>query len=234
MNKIIVDTKEFDIKLQEDSYIEINHDSKVNLIVERKKIKVLLNVKNHVVDINLEILDDGNLEVNNLGINSSINYNIRLHNNTNLLVVDSILTRIDSINNINIEDIGNNNKILFYSNGINLENNKLYFNLNGIIRKNSNNSYLEENSKIFNIMDGDSKIIPNLIVDTKEVVANHSAFIGTFKNEDLYYLMSRGITKNNSKKLLIKSILLSNMNLNIEKFIKEISEFIVSGGDILE
>ena len=96
------------------------------------------------------------------------------------------------------------------------------------------NGYLEETSKIINLSDGDSKIIPNLIIDTKEVIANHSAFIGTFNNNDLNYLMSRGITKDIAYKLLIKSILLSNMKLDTNIFIKEISDYIGIGGEKIE
>ena len=67
--------------------------------------------------------------------------------------------------------------------------------------------------------------------DTKEVVANHSAFIGTFNNNDLYYLMSRGIDKKNAYKLLIKSVLLSNMKLDTNTFLNSISDFIGVGGE---
>ena len=161
-------------------------------------------------------------------------YNIIQNNNTNLYIVSSIINKDDSINNIDIKHIGNNNNTRFYTNGINLDNNKLYFNINGIVNKNIVNGYLEENSKIINMSDGDSKIIPNLIIDTKEIIANHSAYIGTFNNDDLYYLMSRNISRENAYKLLIKSILLSNMNLDIKVFKKEISDYIGVGGEEIE
>ena len=131
-------------------------------------------------------------------------------------------------------DIIKNNNSTIYTNGINLENNKLYFNLNGIVTKDSINSVLTENSTIINMDDGDSKIIPNLIIDTKEVSANHSAFIGTFSDEELYYLMSRGINKEMAENLLLKSILLKGMNLDKDIFIKEIGEYLKIGGDTYE
>ena len=231
MNKIIIDTQKYNLELIEDVYLDIRSNSIIDLKLNKEKINLVILNKDKDVSINLEMLDNTSITINSLGINGNINYNIIQNNNTNLLIVSSILTKTNSINDININQIGNNNTTKFYTNGINLENNKLYFNINGIINKNLNNCYLDEVSKIINLGLGDSKIIPNLIIDTKEVIANHSAFIGTFSNDDLNYLMSRGITKEIAYKLLIKSILLSNMNLNINIFLQEISDYIGIGGE---
>ena len=115
---------------------------------------------------------------------------------------------------------------LFFTNGVNLSNNKLFFVIDGIIKKACKDIYLEENSKIINIKDGNSKIIPNLIVDSKVIVANHSAYIGKFNNEDIWYLNSRGINTIDCKKLLLKEILLKNMEDN-SKFLDIINHFIL-------
>lgn len=223
MNKLIIDTNKFTSGLNEDLYLDIKCSSDINLNIIDKKINLI--ILTHDTDINLNIIVNQNstLEINCLGINASLNYNITLKDNTNLFVVDSILTKTNSINNIDIKHCGSNINTYFYTNGINLENNKLYFNLNGIIPKDSLNTNIFENSKIINLREGDSKIIPNLIIDTKETSANHSAFIGTFNNDELYYLASRGINLLDAKRLLIKSYLLTNMKLNIEDFIKEIT-----------
>jgi len=221
MNKIIIDTDKYDLDIKEDLLIEIKKDTIININSEDNN-NIIIYSNNNKVKIIINLFDNSNLIINSLGINSSIDYNVNLNNNNYLLVVDSILSKIDSLNNINIISNGNDSKVYFYTNGINLSNNKLYFNLDGIVTKESHNAYLEENSKIININDGDSKIVPNLIIDSKDVVANHSAFIGTFTKKDLYYLMSRGISLKDAKKLLIKSILLNKMELNKDLFIKEI------------
>ena len=233
MNKIIIDTNEYNLELRSDSYLDIRNDSIINLkVIDKSKINLIILNKNYNVTINLEMLDNTTVEINSLGINSNINYNVIQNNNCNLKVVSSILTKVDSINNINVNMIGNNNNTKFYTNGINLDNNKLYFNLNGIVKKDLIGCYLDEISKIINLGEGDSLIIPNLIIDTKEVIANHSAFIGTFNKDDLCYLMSRGINKNDAYKLLIKSILLSNMKLDVNIFLNSISDFIGVGGEL--
>ena len=235
MNKIIVDTDEKTQEINEDLHLEIVKSGTINLkIVSSNNIKLLIRVLDSHTKINLELFDDSNIVINSLGINSSISYDINIKDNTNLLIVDSIISNTDSINNIDIHDEGSDNNIEIYTNGINLENKKLYFNLNGIVSASSTNTNLSENSKVINVSDGDSKIIPNLIIDTKEVIASHSAYIGAFSNEDLYYLESRGISLKYAKKLLIKSILLSKMTIEKEMITREVSEFIGIGGDVDE
>ena len=230
MNKIQID-KDKIINLEDDEYqLVINHDCNIEFIVNKTiNSKVSILVKSSNINIKILLESNSSLIINQLGCDSSINYDVNINNNSNLYVVDSIISKVDSINNINLSHKGNNSEIKFYTNGINLENKKMYYNVNGIISKDISDVYLEENSKIINIKDGDSKIIPNLIVDSKDISANHSAYIGTLDNETLNYLMSRGIEKDKAKDLIIKSILLSKMNLNIDEFIKEIGLYIEGG-----
>jgi len=230
MNKIQID-KDKIINLENDEYqLVINHDCNIEFIVNKNiNSKVSILVKSSNINIKILLESNSSLIINQLGFDSSINYDVNINNNSNLYVVDSIISKVDSINNINLSHKGNNSEIRFYTNGINLENKKMYYNVNGIISKDISDVYLEENSKIINIKDGDSKIIPNLIVDSKDISANHSAYIGTLDNDILNYLMSRGIEKDKAKDLIIKSILLSKMNLNIDEFIKEIGLYIEGG-----
>ena len=230
MNKIQID-KDKIINLEDDEYqLVINHDCNIEFIVNKTiNSKVSILVKSSNINIKILLESNSSLIINQLGCDSSINYDVNINNNSNLYVVDSIISKVDSINNINLSHKGNNSEIKFYTNGINLDNKKMYYNVNGIISKDISDVYLEENSKIINIKDGDSKIIPNLIVDSKDISANHSAYIGTLDNDTLNYLMSRGIEKDKAKDLIIKSILLSKMNLNIDEFIKEIGLYIEGG-----
>lgn len=224
MNKIQID-KDSILKLEELEYeIEIKENCQVQLeTLKNQSTKIRLLVKSSKIKVVLQLEENSNLLINQLGIDSSIDYEVHLKENSILFCVDSILSRVDSVNKIKLIHEGNNCQTRFYTNGVNLENNKMYFYLDGVIPKNSLGVFLEENSKIMNDKEGDSKIIPNLIIDTKEVVANHSAFIGTLNKSDVFYLMSRGILKDDAKKLLIKSLLLSKMTLNTEEFIKEIA-----------
>lgn len=47
------------------------------------------------------------------------------------------------------------------------------------------------------------KALPNLYIDEYDVLANHAAAIGTLNSEDLFYLMSRGLTENDASEVII-------------------------------
>ena len=231
MNKIQID-KDKIIELADDEYtLIINNNCNISLNVKNNiNSKVCILVNNSHVKVKILIKDNSNLIINQLGFCSSIDYDVHI-DSSNLYVVDSIISNIDSINIINLYHDKDNSNIRFYTNGINLENNKMYYNINGVISKDIKEVYLEENSKIINLKEGDSKIIPNLIVDSKDISANHSAYIGTIDNNILNYLMSRGIKIEKAKELIIKSILLSRMELNTDEFIKEIALYMEKGGE---
>lgn len=47
------------------------------------------------------------------------------------------------------------------------------------------------------------KALPNLFIDEYDVIANHAASIGSLNPEDLFYLMSRGLKKEDASKIII-------------------------------
>ncbi len=52
--------------------------------------------------------------------------------------------------------------------------------------------------------------IPQLEIENNQVQASHSSAIGPVDKSQLFYLMSRGFSQNQSIKLLVKSFLLTN------------------------
>ena len=81
---------------------------------------------------------------------------------------------------------------------------ELNINSNGIIKKGCAKSKLSQKSKGI-ILDLTSAISANplLQIDEYDVEANHGASIGAIDDEDLYYLMSRGLTKSQSEQLIV-------------------------------
>ena len=226
MNKIYIDTTNYEliIKDNETYFLESSKDIiNLNIIVEENiNSKVIYMIKDSNVNLCLELKENSNLTINALGINSSISSLINLNKNTNLRFIESIISRVDTINKIKINHLGESSKSTYINNGINLGNNKFYFEVDGVINKDAKESFLEEDSLIINIGDGDSKIIPNLIVDNHDVVANHAAFIGNFKDEDIWYLESRGISKKEINEILIKATLFKGVEEkdNFMKFLE--------------
>ncbi|MEM2130957.1 MAG: Fe-S cluster assembly protein SufD [Candidatus Woesearchaeota archaeon] len=68
--------------------------------------------------------------------------------------------------------------------------------------------------------------IPSLEIDTNDVKASHSASTGKIEKELLFYLMSRGINKNEAEKLITKGFLFDIFNkINDEELKKKFIEF---------
>ena len=97
----------------------------------------------------------------------------------------------DTASNFNTYAIANNNSVLNIKNI-------------GQINKGCVNSDLKQKTKGI-LVDTYSSIEadPALIIDENDVLASHGASIGAIDPEILYYLMSRGLTKEESEKLII-------------------------------
>ena len=65
------------------------------------------------------------------------------------------------------------------------------------------------------------KAIPRLKISTDDVICTHDATISQLKENDLFYLQSRGLTKENAKKLLIEGFVNFNETINEMKNEKE-------------
>jgi len=76
----------------------------------------------------------------------------------------------------------------------------------GMIRidKNAKNSraYLAEHAMILS-KDALADAIPGLEIETNEVKATHSASVAQINEEEIFYIMSRGLSEDNAKKLII-------------------------------
>ena len=94
-----------------------------------------------------------------------------------------------------------------YNVGIALDNANVSFDTTGKIEKGMAKSNCRQLSRGI-IIDDNSKVTskPILLIDEYDCFANHGAAIGKISDEDLFYLMSRGLTKNDAFFLILKGI----------------------------
>ena len=59
-------------------------------------------------------------------------------------------------------------------------------------------------------------IRPNLLIDCYDVISSHSAYIGSFRDDFVFYLMSRGLSREASYEILMKSFLVRDV-VKLEK-----------------
>ena len=218
MNKIMIDNNKIYIKDSDIYLLEINESKKLTINVD-KNINSKLVIYSNNIDYDLNI----NIDLNSHLIINSLNNNVNSNNIVNLLensIIEynySIIGSDDSINKFYINHLNKNTKSIINCNGINLSNNKLFIEIDGIIKKDISSCETSQCSKIINYQNGNSKIIPNLIIENKDVIANHSAYIGNLSEEDVFYIKSRGISEQEMYKLLYRSLLLGKMNLDKEE-----------------
>ena len=95
-----------------------------------------------------------------------------------------------------------------------MDGSKINFVINSRVGKEYENSILDQNTRVVTLGDSDTKISPNMYIDCDDIEARHGSVIGTFKDEMVFYLMSRGITYSDSIKLLVKGYLFSNIDVD--------------------
>ena len=167
---------------------------------------------------NKYIVDNSNLIVNKFYNNKMVieNIDILLYNHGKIDYKFSNIceNKEDYVINIYHNGIGTVSNIINKS--LAIDGSKLDFVINSIVPKEYIKSVLNQNTRIVTIGDTDCKISPNMYIDCDDVEAKHGSVIGTFKDEMLFYLMSRGINYNDSVKLLVKGYLFSNLDVNGE------------------
>lgn len=109
--------------------------------------------------------------------------------------------------------------------GVNIKNGHINFNLSSFAPKGIIECNLNQNSRIINLTNNKCQINPNLFIDENDVIANHSALIGTFSLEEMFYLMSRGIGKSKAENLMIKGFLLNEGNIYQKALEKMVNKY---------
>ena len=223
-NKINVDKK---IVLTNPMYLEINNKVKLDINVNKNISTKLVIIGNSDYDINVNLDKEASLLINSLNKDNSVNIIVNLLSKSSVTYNHSIVSNSDSLNSITINHLENDSISNINNYGVNVSENKLFFTIDGVVNKNLNNITCNQSSKIINFKDGNSKIIPNLIIDSNDIIANHSAYIGEIGEEEKFYMQSRGINDKDIKKMVYKATLLGKMELmeEEEEFNKRINEW---------
>lgn len=190
----------------------------MNKIVLDKEKNINLNVSedttciipkgNNINDLNINISDGVKLIINQYSevIENNLFIRINQSNNSDFIYNHSFVSKKEYNLNINVNMIGNNSKNIINVHGISDEG-KSKVVVDGNVIKDTHDNELYENIKLLNINNGTSNIYPNMYIDTKNVIANHSASISTVNEDYIFYLMSKGIDRKNAIKLILDGFL---------------------------
>jgi Fe-S cluster assembly protein SufD len=123
---------------------------------------------------------------------------------------------------------GKNTQGNILNHGVVKESATLIFNGIGKIEHGASKSDAEQTSRVLMLSEkarGDAN--PALLIDEDDVMAGHAASVGRVDPVQLYYLMSRGITKVEAERLVIHGFLAPVVNqLPIEKVKEQLTEVI--------
>ena len=215
----------------------VTRDDKLDDIIITEDTSLELKLVDCNKEINIDVMNNMCLEVFELDVNTNnkINYNLRENSR---VIVNKLARDNSDITTVNLD--GENASIKYYSSIMNYKDNEYRFKtiqnkdntesivvnhcinftkstfkflVDSKINKKMHNCYSMQDNKIIDLGNGHNYITPNLLVDSEDIEAEHSAYIGKFKNDVIFYLMSRGISKDSAEHLLTRGFLLHNMIL---------------------
>lgn len=183
---------------------------------------ILINNLENDINLNIELSDNSEVNIFDFctnSINSKIN--IIQNNNTKANFIHTFkisgdynfdykvtLKGNDNINNVNISGV---------SNGF------VHLNVDGEVCSGIKNNELNENIRV--LTDGGKVFCsPMLHVSALEVIANHNTAISNIKEDELFYLMSKGIDKQNASRLIQDGYIYGYIKKYNEEFYNLIKE----------
>lgn len=209
MNKMIIDREEFIID-NFDGEIEINVKKLKLTIKGHTSLKEWIKEKEYL-DLTINLEDNAILEYNRFGI---INANdtkvvINQNNNSKVSFKESFIANKDT--NLKIENniIGNNNISEVVVRLTSKNESKVVVDATLDVCKDTIDNELKEDLRGLELDNSKITIIPNMLVSSSEVIANHNVSIGNTSREDLFYLTSKGLSENEARKLLETGFLIS-------------------------
>ena len=179
-------------------YVFVGNDASLDYtILNSKSSKREFDVNGELI-VNEILLDESNesFTCNLLKENSTVNKKLlAFADNSKQNVVERINHQVSKT----YSDISNI--------GISMNKANINFDITGFIKKGMSKSNCRQLSKGV-VMDNESSVTakPILLIDEYDCFASHGASIGKMSDEDLFYLMSRGLTKNEAFFLILGGI----------------------------
>lgn len=201
--------------------------------IDSDNINITIEIEQNVCINLFEYSNNNDININNkyiLNKNSSLIVSKFYSNkNTNEFINIDLKEEKSNIK-YNFSSIGNGNDkyiINIYHNNtatssdifnrtISKEGSSNIFDINSYVENGIKDCILNQHTKIITLGTSNNKINPNMYIGEETTTAIHSSVIGSVNEDNLFYLMSRGINYNESINLIIKGMILSNINVNME------------------
>lgn len=215
MNKIVLDeeyysleNKSIDVEIKKKNItLEINGEVKINDLYTKEDVNLNIILNNN----SKLIFNKFNKDLSNETINFEIN------NNTYLSFNQSTYNTLKGDFKIHANIKGNNNKTYINFYGVSNEKGNIIVDATGSVEKNIINNDMLENIRILSLNNEENIIFPNLLVSSDEVSINHNATISGLNEDYLFYLTSKGLSKEIAATLITKGFLMNKLDLSEEE-----------------
>lgn len=240
MNRILVEKDK--IKNYKDSNIEILNDTiffkksgeYTIEYIDCKNVTLNINVDENVMIKIFEYADSQSLNINNIYNqkkcsnlllfkfynNKEVKEEITFNLNGEYSKVDyhfsNICSNLEKYH-IVINHNASNTESLINNKSITIDESDLSFTIDSILPKGNKECNLDQQTRIITLDDSNAKIEPNMFIEENDVSAKHGSVIGKFREEELFYLLTRGIPEQEAIKLLIKGYIFSNLLVDLDK-----------------
>lgn len=223
MNKLLVNSEEEinNLVIEEDTELVLNFNDTsrdIYIVVEDNICLNIVDISfNTSNKINITLKNDSRVIYNKFSINSGdYIYTLLDGEYSNVVINNSVVNNDDTKMKFVIEHNNTNTSSNLSNHGVNNSSGALYFNVDSKINRSASLACADQENKIINLVKGDSKILPNLLVDNYDVSASHSAYISDFDKKSMFYLKSRGISDNEARRLLLEGFLIGNLDVDDE------------------
>ena len=198
--------------------IDIDAKAKIELLCSKNTVVNFTSYTNATKPltsvVNVYCLENAIFNIHDLSLNEKIvdnNVNVYLLKNNSESHFNNVIINGSGdkqVFNYYVYHYGRDTKSTLNNYGISKNTSQLIINNNGIVQKGAVNADLDQRSKGV-ILDMFSSISANpfLLINDNDVMAGHGAAIGALNDEDLFYLMSRGLTENEATSLMIRAFI---------------------------
>ncbi len=202
--------------------LDKSHDS-VQFIVKADTVVNAINLHNNM-SLKFIVEKGVTLVFNVFDYAVSLETNVEIEADDETSFVMNVAFIAETKYDLNVETklYGSNINGILNVRGINEREGTVRVLMNGTVAGETKGNVLNEYAKVLNKSDHSNVLIPNLIVNTSEVEANHGVSIGHIDERQLFYMMSKGLSKYSAVKMIEEGFLIDIMSDDIKQKIQNI------------
>ena len=221
MNNIII-SHENEIKLQNcEKNIEIKVP-KLDIYISGDVVLNELTSETNTLNLNIYIEDNSTLTFNKFALLNKYELDVLItqNNNSNFTLNYSFIAEgnVDIKIKTNLKGNANNSNTVIR--GVSEGKGNIKIEATGEVNMSTKDNNLVEDIRCLTLGDNPCMVIPNMLINTENVTANHFVTIGNVDKNELFYLNSKGISNKEAIKLLKNGFILNNLDVNEENLMK--------------